>query len=532
MYRAIWIVSVWMLLATSCRTPISALDNPKPVLTTVPTSQTATAPDPASVTRQLRKSVAQVRKAVVGIEHKGYASGVVISPNGYVLSVAHVAAKTTLNQDVWMTFESGRRVKAKALGYDASADLAIFKLAEKGPWPHVKLADKAPPAGAFCFTVAHPTGFIRGRPAQARLGRITSVIRSQGKPFILQADVNIQPGDSGGPLFDLNGLVIGVDSSAVGLIGFNRFGTIDQFHLSMERMIKGERFGNAALGPSNTVIKGGTVTPSGIKAMRTEFMRRLSIKHRPTVDFAAKYMDDKGNLHVSPQQVADGLGKDALPLMHGQKVVLGMDDPAMMSRLPKLPSKAVRPIAIHAADKRVLLGLPVTSCVVLVKYSDYAKVSTSGLRTSQNGPVLRLVAKDMRWDLALIDCGSKAKFNPVVLSKSTPALASGQGLLSLDVKGRIRWGVVMGPVYEVKKGRSKGPLNAPSLISDRRAPYLRALPHDLPLFAADACTPVFTFDGTLVGIHVARLNRTTGLIVTVTDLHAIVRDMLKSVGTR
>ena len=66
-YRVIPIMSLCLALATSCRTPISALDNPKPTLMIRPVSQPAKNPNPASVTAQLQKSVVQVQKAVVGI---------------------------------------------------------------------------------------------------------------------------------------------------------------------------------------------------------------------------------------------------------------------------------------------------------------------------------------------------------------------------------------------------------------------------------------------------------------------------------
>ncbi len=335
--RMALVLVVCSLVATSCRTSFSGFGEPDPTLTVLPAAKPMAEPDPTKLTKQLQVALARVRSATVGVAVGGYASGVVISPEGHVLTAAHVALKIKKNQKIWILFDDGHRAPAKPLGYDAEADIAMFKITEKGPWPSVILAEASPPIGTFCFTLAHPTGYMKNRPAQVRLGRITSFVYKGERPLIIQADCNIQPGDSGGPLYDMNGCLIGIDSSAAGLIGFNRFGTIDQFHLNVKRLVNGERFGDPALGPTHTTVKGGEVTPEKFKILQKEFMRRFKIKHRPIVDFATKHVDGDGRLQISQQQIANALGKDALPLLHGRAVVLGMDDPVVMNRLPKLP---------------------------------------------------------------------------------------------------------------------------------------------------------------------------------------------------
>ena len=99
-------------------------------------------------------------------------------------------------------------------------------------------------------------------------------------------------------------------------------------------------------------------------------------------------------------------------------------------------------------------------------------------------------------------------------------------MIAPDASGRLNWGVASGLPYEVKKARSAGPLRDKTLLSKRRAPYKSALPHSLPLFAKQAGTPVYNLAGELVGVHMARLNRTMGLIITAENLKKSVQKML------
>ena len=105
-------------------------------------------------------------------------------------------------------------------------------------------------------------------------------------------------------------------------------------------------------------------------------------------------------------------------------------------------------------------------------------------------------------------------------------------LLAPDSKGRPVWGIASGSPFEVKKGRSIGPLKDASLISKHRAPYKCVLPHTLPLFAKEAGTPVFNAKTEFIGIHFARLNRTLGLILLAKDIKISVDKMVESLAEK
>ncbi|WP_010583821.1 trypsin-like peptidase domain-containing protein [Schlesneria paludicola] len=146
------------------------------------------------------------------------ASGVIISADGLVLSQWHVSHQGGLA--VWrnpgdetdIILQDGRQLKAELLGADPVRDLSLLRIREPGEYPHLKLAKPNSVAqGDWVLKLGHPFGYRPGRGAVARLGRVIYL----GESVDLVADCRIFAGDSGGPLLNLDGDVIGiVESSA------------------------------------------------------------------------------------------------------------------------------------------------------------------------------------------------------------------------------------------------------------------------------------------------------------------------------
>lgn len=176
----------------------SALDKPAP-----------TSIDDFREIQSVAKSVSkQIIEATVGVQLGGaYASGVVVSEDGYVLTASHVAGAP--GRRVNITFPDGRRTVGRTLGLNPDVDGALIKLNDEGPWPFIPMADSknGPKPGDWCIATGHPGGFESGRRPPVRLGRI---IFANG--YTIRSDCPIEPGDSGGPLVDLKGNVIGVHS--------------------------------------------------------------------------------------------------------------------------------------------------------------------------------------------------------------------------------------------------------------------------------------------------------------------------------
>lgn len=178
--------------------PVSALKKPVPESTT----------DLRAIEDIVRDIAEKTAACSVGLSvGMAVASGVVVSEDGYVLTAAHVIGRP--GRDVQITFPDGTIAAGKTLGLNVDVDGGLVKITDKGPWPYAPIVspEEGPQPGDWCLATGHPGGFQDGRTAPVRLGRVIRV-----DEFTLRTDCVITEGDSGGPLFDMRGRVIGIHS--------------------------------------------------------------------------------------------------------------------------------------------------------------------------------------------------------------------------------------------------------------------------------------------------------------------------------
>jgi serine protease Do len=163
--------------------------------------------DLKAIEQRVESLVARVSPAVVAVEvGNGSGSGVVISEDGLVLSAGHVCGRP--NRDVRFTFPNGKTAHGKTLGVSRDSDTGLMRITDPGPWPHAAMGDlQQGQIGDWVLALGHPGGFDLHRSLVVRLGRLIRLA-----PGVLQTDCTISPGDSGGPLFDMHGRVIGIHS--------------------------------------------------------------------------------------------------------------------------------------------------------------------------------------------------------------------------------------------------------------------------------------------------------------------------------
>ncbi len=155
----------------------------------------------------LQNALPKAREATVCIEvGEGSGSGVIVSADGLVLTAAHVSMG--VNKDLTVVMEDGRKLKAESLGLVASSDAAMIRILEDGPFPFAELdRDGSTRLGDWVFSLGHSGGFDEKRGSVVRLGRLVRMAQNT-----IQSDCILIGGDSGGPLFDLEGRVIGIHS--------------------------------------------------------------------------------------------------------------------------------------------------------------------------------------------------------------------------------------------------------------------------------------------------------------------------------
>ena len=141
-------------------------------------------------------------------DNKSLGSGFLISPEGYILTCAHVVENAT---EIVVRLTDRREFSAKVVGADRRSDVALLKIESSG-LPSVKIGDPGKVrVGEWVLAIGSPFGFENSATAGIVSAKGRSLPRENYVPFI-QTDVAINPGNSGGPLFNLQGEVIGINS--------------------------------------------------------------------------------------------------------------------------------------------------------------------------------------------------------------------------------------------------------------------------------------------------------------------------------
>jgi serine protease Do len=138
----------------------------------------------------------------------GQGSGFFISTDGYAVTNNHVVEKA---ESVQVTTDDGKSHNAKVIGTDPRTDLALIKV-DGGPFPYVKLSDKTPRIGDWVLAVGNPFGLGGTVTAGIVSARGRDIGASAYDDFI-QIDAPVNKGNSGGPTFDTEGNVIGVNTA-------------------------------------------------------------------------------------------------------------------------------------------------------------------------------------------------------------------------------------------------------------------------------------------------------------------------------
>jgi S1-C subfamily serine protease len=174
------------------------------------------------VARRLAPSVANLRvsrRAVRGRRIDGGGSGVVITPDGFVLTSAHVVAGTDRGV---ASFVDGRELTVEVVGADPLSDLAVLRT-EPSDLAAAELGDaERLQVGQLVVAIGNPNGFAGsvtagvvsalGRSLPTRSGSAMRIVEN-----VIQTDAALNPGNSGGALADGEGRVVGINTAVAGV---------------------------------------------------------------------------------------------------------------------------------------------------------------------------------------------------------------------------------------------------------------------------------------------------------------------------
>lgn len=183
----------------------------------------------------------KVIPSTVGLRVGGsQGSGVIVSADGYVLTAAHVIGRS--GRRITLILQDGTTISGRSLGLCQRLDSGLAKITDdppEGGWPFVEMGNSEwMDQGQWVLSTGHPGGYERGRRPVVRVGRVLST-----RPTVLRSDCTLVGGDSGGPLFDMEGRVVGIHSRIGGSLSANMHVPIDLFVDTWNRMDQGETWG-------------------------------------------------------------------------------------------------------------------------------------------------------------------------------------------------------------------------------------------------------------------------------------------------
>ncbi|MEZ5710393.1 MAG: Do family serine endopeptidase [Blastomonas sp.] len=155
-------------------------------------------------------------------EAQSLGSGFIVTADGYVVTNNHVVAAegNAVVESITVTMPDGTEYEAELVGRDEPSDLAVLKIEGSKPFPFVKFGDSTKTrVGDWVIAIGNPFGL----GGTVTSGIISAVYRNTGSGSAydryLQTDASINRGNSGGPMFDLNGNVIGINNAIISPTG-------------------------------------------------------------------------------------------------------------------------------------------------------------------------------------------------------------------------------------------------------------------------------------------------------------------------
>ena len=215
-------------------------------------------------------------------EAQSLGSGFIISADGYIVTNNHVIAPQGRGEveEITVTLSDGTELPAKLIGNDASSDLAVLKIERREPFPFVRFGDSSQArVGDWVIAIGNP--FALGGTVTS--GIVSAVYRNTGSggayDRYIQTDASINRGNSGGPLFDMQGNVIGINnaifSPSGGSVGIGFAIPAEIAAPIVQKLRAGQEIARGYLGISIQPVAGDLADSLDLPQNRGEFVQSV-----------------------------------------------------------------------------------------------------------------------------------------------------------------------------------------------------------------------------------------------------------------
>ncbi len=308
----------------------------------LPLSPAATALE--AQTKAVANHCVAVTVGILSAHGAGFASGsgVLVSADGLILTAGHVVDKP--GTPLILRLPNGRVVKGVALGVDRGMDSGMARITDPAPaggWPFARIApaDSAKP-GDWVLATGNPGGVVVGRNPPLRLGRVTIHDKER-----IQSDCTVVSGDSGGPLFDLSGRVVGIHSNISLSVDENRHVPVSIYRAQWQDLLAGKTLQSGGGMLDHDHANGRRHhRPGQVDADLSRIGEALGKLVKEGDAEAKKLMDDAaangGNMTMDPVKGAELIARAKLPPKDGAKA--GAPSIADISRIGEALKKLVK----------------------------------------------------------------------------------------------------------------------------------------------------------------------------------------------
>ena len=210
----------WSLIGLQIGNPVLGFSDSSPQLLDGSTvSQSTSISELKQVEHRFQASFSRASQAVVAV--KG-GSGVIVSSDGLVVTASHVAGR--VGDQVSVRLANGITWPAVTLTVDREHDLGWLKLSNHDNWPYLKLRNQPIEVDAWVAAIGYPLSFPRDTAGAIRLGNVRAITSRR-----ITTTCAIMGGDSGGPLIDSSGHLVGINSSIKLALSENYHVAVSQF---------------------------------------------------------------------------------------------------------------------------------------------------------------------------------------------------------------------------------------------------------------------------------------------------------------
>lgn len=485
----------------------------------------------SEVQAQIKKIYPQLIETVVSIGDGS--SGVIVSEDGYVLTASHVVESLLAKSDtILVRLHDGREEEVEKLGRTKSGDYALLKIKKQKKWPYVEIGSNSELSSSeVCVMLSHPEGKQEGRPAVLRIG----FVRGHTGSGFLRTSCKMMPGDSGGPLFNLKGELIGINSSCNAKMYENYFASVDSIRAHWKQVTKGEEYAMTAPLWRHRVFNRAPereapfVLPGDYYALNNKLKANYSISSQYVFPIYNLDDDDKvivhatcfskdGNLVSKSSllledtcrcRLSDGTFRILKVIGRSEEndlVFLSFENYRLDLDLPQSDNVELGDLIAGYCNNQ-LLASGIISCetrnvAVQQEGAFHQEVEDLRIKIPNNhykNPAVKLEDGDK-----IISLNSKEMLQQSDLDKFLSHTCPGQKVeVVVERAGEeLEFEIALGPFQ--MKGHPAYQLK----VSGKREGFANAFTCDVPLEPVECGTPLVNLEGKVVGISIARSTRT------------------------